>query len=79
MSAPNIIVTSGIVLNRINFGEADRILTVITPDQGKLSLIAKGVRKEKSKLAGGIELFSVSNISFIPPKKRSVHLCRRAW
>ncbi|HMS23723.1 MAG TPA: DNA repair protein RecO [Candidatus Saccharibacteria bacterium] len=69
MPAPNSKSTSGIVLKRINFGEADRILTIITPDQGKLSLIAKGVRKEKSKLAGGIELFSVSSISFIPAKK----------
>ncbi len=69
MPAPNSLSTTGIVLKRINFGEADRILTVITPDYGKLSLIAKGVRKEKSKLAGGIELFSISNISFIPPKK----------
>lgn len=69
MSAPRSIATTGIVLKRINFGEADRILTVITPDQGKVTLIAKGVRKEKSKLAGGIELFSISNISFIPGKK----------
>jgi DNA repair protein RecO (recombination protein O) len=58
-------ITEGIVLSRTDFGEADRIITVITPDYGKLRLIAKGVRKIKSKLAGGIELFSVSNISFI--------------
>lgn len=57
--------TRGIVLRRTNYGEADRILTVITPDYGKLSLMARGVRKPKSKLAGGIELFSVSDISFI--------------
>lgn len=57
--------TQAIILNRIDYGEADRILTLLTPDQGKLSLIAKGVRRIKSKLAGGIELFSVSEISFI--------------
>lgn len=61
--------TTGIILGRINFGEADRILTVITPNHGKLRLMAKGVRKEKSKLAGGVELFSVSQISFIPGKR----------
>ena len=60
------VVTSGIVLTRTNFGEAARILTVLTPDYGKRHLMAKGVRKVKSKLAGGIELFSVSNITFIP-------------
>ncbi len=58
-------VTTAIVLSRTNYGEADRILTVITPDYGKVRLMAKGVRKVKSKLAGGIELFSVSNITFI--------------
>jgi DNA repair protein RecO len=57
--------TNGIILGRTNFGEADRILTILTPDQGKLRLMARGVRKAKSKLAGGIELFSTSHITFI--------------
>jgi DNA repair protein RecO (recombination protein O) len=57
--------TVGIVLNRTDFGEADRILTMLTPQYGKLRLMARGVRRIKSKLAGGIELFSVSNITFI--------------
>jgi DNA repair protein RecO (recombination protein O) len=60
--------TQGVVLTRINYAEADRILTVLTKDFGKVSLIAKGTRKEKSKLAGGIELFSVSDIGFIEGK-----------
>lgn len=58
-------VTTGIVLARVDYGEADRILTLLTPDQGKLRLMAKGVRKVKSKLAGGIELFSVTNVTFM--------------
>lgn len=63
------LVTKGIILARTNYGEADRIITVLTPDHGKLRLMAKGVRKPKSKLAGGIELFSVSDITFIHGKK----------
>lgn len=59
------VVTKAIVLTRVNYGEADRILTFITPHHGKISVIAKGVRKSKSKLAGGIELFSVSDITYI--------------
>lgn len=59
------LVTEGIVLSRTDYGEADRIITVLTPQYGKLRLMAKGVRKIKSKLAGGIELFSVSHITFI--------------
>ncbi|MGD0284055.1 MAG: DNA repair protein RecO [Candidatus Saccharimonadales bacterium] len=57
--------TKGIILSRTNFGEADRIITILTPDNGKVRLIAKGVRKIKSKLAGGIELFAVSQITYI--------------
>lgn len=60
------IVTTGIVLSRNDFQEADRLLTILTPDHGKIKTIAKGVRKPNSKLAGGIELFSISNITFMP-------------
>jgi DNA repair protein RecO (recombination protein O) len=60
------IVTTGIVLARTDFQEADRILTMLTPDHGKLRVIAKGVRRQRSKLAGGIELFSVSHVSVLP-------------
>ena len=62
----NQIVTQGIMLARTDYGEADRILTVLTPDRGKLRLIAKGVRRLKSKLAGGIELFSTCDLTYIP-------------
>lgn len=61
----NQIATTAIVLARTNYGEADRIVSVLTPEYGKLRLMAKGVRRVKSKLAGGIELFSVSSITFI--------------
>jgi len=60
------VVTTGIVLSRNDFQEADRLLTILTPDHGKIKTIAKGVRKPNSKLAGGIELFSISNITFMP-------------
>lgn len=59
------LLTTGIVLSRINYQEADRILTILTPDYGKLRVLAKGARKSKSKLAGGVELFSVSEIGFM--------------
>lgn len=59
------LVTQGIVLSRTNYGEADRIVTFLTPDAGKITLMVRGVRRIKSKLAGGIELFSVSDITYI--------------
>lgn len=62
------LVTQGIILSRTDYGEADRIITLLTPDYGKLRLMARGVRRVKSKLAGGIELFSVSHLTFIRGK-----------
>ncbi len=62
----NQVLTTGIVLSRTDYGEADRIITLLTPDKGKVRVMGRGVRKLKSKLAGGIELFSVSDISYIP-------------
>lgn len=53
--------TDCIVLRRTNYGEADRILKLLTPS-GSLSVMARGVRKEKSRLAGGIELFAVCEV-----------------
>ncbi len=53
--------TTAIVLRRTNYGEADRILQLLTPD-GKRSVMARGVRREKSRLAGGIELFAVCEV-----------------
>lgn len=54
--------TTAIVLRRTNYGEADRILKLLTPD-GQISAMARGARREKSKLAGGIELFALSDIT----------------
>ena len=53
--------TQGIVLRRTDYGEADRIILFCTP-LGQRSAMARGVRKPKSKLAGGIELLSESSI-----------------
>ena len=50
--------TEAIVLRRTDFGEADRLLTVFTPERGKLRLVAKGVRKPTSRKSGHVELFS---------------------
>lgn len=53
--------TPAIVLRRTNYGEADRVVQLLTP-QGKRSVMARGVRREKSKLAGGIELFALCDV-----------------
>jgi DNA repair protein RecO (recombination protein O) len=50
--------TEAIILRRSDFAEADRLLTLYTPRFGKRRVIAKGVRKTTSRLAGHIELFT---------------------
>ncbi len=53
----------GIILKRQNIGEADRIITVLTKDLGKIQVKAKGVRKIVSKRASHIEPLNVCTLS----------------
>lgn len=52
------VTTEGLILKRKDFGEADRVLTVLTPRFGKISVIAKGVRRITSRRAGNIEVLN---------------------
>lgn len=61
-NSPKDLKTLGYVLRRTNYNEADRILNLITPE-GKISVMAKGARRAKSKLAGGIEMFTLSEVN----------------
>ena len=58
MTAGKTFKTEGVILKRTNFGEADRILTLYTKHFGKISLIAKGIRKTTSRKGGNLELFN---------------------
>ena len=50
--------TEAIVMRRDDYGEADRLVTLLTPAHGKLRALAKGARKLTSRKAGHIELFT---------------------
>ncbi len=54
--------SEAIILKRSDLGEADRILTLFTPQKGKVHVIAKGVRRITSKRAGHLELLSHSQL-----------------
>ena len=54
--------TQAIVLSHIEYGEADRILKLFTLEKGKISAIAKGVRKIRSRKAGHLEPFTHANL-----------------
>ncbi len=55
---PRVYKTEAIVLRSMDLGEADRVLTVLTPRLGKLKVIAKGVRRPRSRIGGGLQPFS---------------------
>lgn len=59
--SPRSYTSEGIVLTRIIYGEADRIISVYTKDYGRISLLAKGVRRPKSRKRGHLENFSYIN------------------
>lgn len=46
-----------VVLRKLDYGEADRIYTLLTRDHGKVGAIARGVRRASSRLAPALELF----------------------
>ncbi len=63
MARPRTYKTEAIVLRQTPLGEADRILTLYTPDLGKLRAVARGVRRPKSRMAGHLEPLTRAMVS----------------
>jgi DNA repair protein RecO (recombination protein O) len=55
-------VDEGIVLRRVDYSETDRVLTVLTREHGKVGVLARGVRKQGSRLAPHTDLFARSRM-----------------
>ena len=51
-----------VVLRRLDYGEADRILTLLTREHGKLAAIAKGSRRAKARSGNSLDLFARSRM-----------------
>lgn len=62
------VVVLGIILKRKNFGEADRVMTVLTDKLGKISIIARGVRKITSRRAGNVEILNYCRLGLFKGK-----------
>ena len=52
----------GVILKRSNFGEADKLVTIFSKQQGKIKVLAKGIRRIKSKRAPHLELFNYTTL-----------------
>ncbi len=57
---------TGLILKRTSVGEADRIVTLFTPDQGKVVCVAKGARKLTSSQRGSLEPGNLVKAMIIP-------------
>src|SRR3989344_5625890 len=64
--------TEGIILEKINRGEQDRVFRIFTKDFGKLDLWAISERKISSKLRGALEEFYYSSFEFVEGKNRMI-------
>ena len=53
-----IVKTKGIIISENNTGDFDKMLTMITPDLGKISCAARGARRPKSSLIAGTQLLA---------------------
>ena len=72
MTRPRAYKTEAVVLRQMNLGEADRILTLYTPDLGKVRAVAKGVRRVKSRLGGHLELLNLVSVAMYEGKSLDV-------
>jgi len=67
---------TGVVLRTIRLGEADRIVTLLTPGRGKVRAVAKGVRKTKSKF--GARLEPTSHVALLLYEGRELDIVTQA-
>ena len=64
MSRQRLYRTPAVILKRMDLGEADRIVTLFSRDEGKIRAVAKGVRRTTSRAAGHLEPFTLSDVLF---------------
>ncbi len=64
--------SEAIILKRINFGEADKIVTFYTKHYGKVTCLAKGIRRLTSRKRGNLEIFN--QITFFASKGKSMDI-----
>jgi DNA repair protein RecO (recombination protein O) len=68
--------TDAVILRRQDFGEADRLLVLLTPEHGKFRAIAKGARKPIARKTGHVELFAW--VDMLIARGRELHIVTQA-
>jgi DNA repair protein RecO (recombination protein O) len=70
--------TEGIVLRTREFGEADVIVHLLTPERGRISLIAKHARRSVRRFPGSLDLFNHLQAEVRPHRRGGMPLLQRA-
>ena len=63
------ITVKGLVIRETDFGEADRFLTVLTAEYGKIEVLCRGIRRKKGRLSNAVSLFCYSEFTLFSGKK----------
>lgn len=66
----------GLILKEINTGEADKILTVLTENNGKISVLAKNIRRVKGRFGAGASFLCYSDLELEPSRTELYYLKR---
>ena len=64
--------TDALVLRSVDFGESDRILHLLIPDSGRLTVIAKGARRSVRRFAGTLDLFNQLRVQVVLPRREAM-------
>lgn len=78
MATTTSISTPAILLRRVDYGDFDLILTLLTIKEGKVSVMAKSAKKSVKRFGGALELFSQLNVVFSSGPKRGLPLLKEA-
>jgi DNA repair protein RecO (recombination protein O) len=65
-------ITAALILRSVDFGEADRILTLFTRSRGKISALARGARKSQRRFGGALEPFALFEATLGPKRRGSL-------
>ena len=69
--------TLGIVLRHADYGEYDRMVTLLSPEMGRVDAIARGCRRPKSQLVSAVELFTSGEFVLYRSRDRySIEQCQ---
>jgi len=64
--------TEGIILKTYSLAEADKIVVLLTQNEGLVRGVAKGAKRLKSRFGGGLEPFSIINITYFQKEEREL-------